>query len=61
MLYAILHHHHHGVDVDVVVSVSRVPTIDEVVKILDLDFEPQHEESIEIVPVGKYEQLTVIQ
>lgn len=57
LLYAIIHHHQHGTDVDVV-EASRPPTQDEVVDGLQLDFEPQHGESIEIIPVGDYAKLT---
>ena len=61
MLYAILHHHNHGVDVDVVVSKSREPTLEEVVKMFAIDFEPQYGETIEIIPVGELDKIQTIQ
>jgi hypothetical protein len=49
--FVVVHTHRHGITTGLIVGRSgqRKPTAEEAAKLLRLDFEPQHEETIEIV------------
>lgn len=60
MLFSIIHEHRHGVSTDVV-TCDRWPTKDEVVAACNLDYEPDMDETIEIIRIGDISKIPHIQ
>ena len=48
-VYLALHHHRHGVD-GYVLRCKTMPTTEEIIAHLDDDYEPDRDESIEVLP-----------
>jgi len=55
-LYIAVHHHHYGISVYPVLS-DHLPSEEEIIKVWNIDFEPDKDEYIDIEPSGRVKEI----